>query len=864
MPINYDKPGMKRPHTQSEYTKEEMLEYAKCMNSVTYFAENHVKIITPGMGKHQYSPYPFQTDFLKHISENTYTINLLSRQVGKALSLDTPILTTKGFSTMREIQVGDIVYGRDGKETKVTYISEVHTNRKVYEIAFSNQETIKADAEHLWKVSYTDIQSNKNLSDEEKELNLTTEEMLPYFERLQKRSKPTTLYTKITQPLEFESQELEIDPYLLGCWLGDGYSNDSRICCHVDDYMNYRVEFEKKGYEISDYKVDKRRPTTVRFTVYGLVTSIKKENLLNNKHIPEKYIFNSIENRLELIRGLMDTDGFAVKRNGTCQFNQSNEPMIDSFKFLLNTLGIKNRKTMKKTSHKDNFNITFVADDYDVFKLERKLKRQNQKLNHPKNKRLYIRSITEIESEPVKCIQVDNEDHMFLCGETLIPTHNTTVASIYMLWYAMFHDTLKIAILGNKQKTSKKILDDLKKMFLDLPDFLKPGQEKWDSLTVCFDNGSEIFAAATSADAIRGESLDLLVLDEFAFVANNIAEDFWTSNLPTLSTGGKLLIVSTPNGNTGKFYELYKTASENKSPDFDFKTFFANWRCVPNRDEKWGMRNKAALGPVKFSQEHECSFLGSSNTFIEGEVLETLKFIPPHYTNEDELQIWKDYNKKNIYVAGIDIARGVRRDFFIINIYDVTTFDKDGKYEQVAMYRNNEIDFFKFQDIAYKVLTTYGKPLAIWEENDVGLIFGQDLYYERGYEDVYMDLNTERVGVPAGKKNKAESVRLWKTDLKEGHMINHSEEMVTECYSFEELTPGTYGAKKSSSCNDDVIASSYWISYLLRSQSWKDYLSWIDRDANVSAFVGDTDMNNLDMEQHADILDMWNASMKFF
>jgi hypothetical protein len=181
----------------------------------------------------------------------------------------------------------------------------------------------------------------------------------------------------------------------------------------------------------------------------------------------------------------------------------------------------------------------------------------------------------------------------------------TTCSAIYLLWFACFQKDKTVAILANKASTAVAILDEIKFAYERLPEYLKPGVIEYNKGTVEFDNGCKILARATSKDALRGESAALIFLDEFAFVPNNLADEFWASNLPVISTGGKCIVVSTPNGTGNLFYNLWKDAS-NDSADFPFVPYKVDWRQVPGRDESWEKEMRQMLGNIRFNQEFNC------------------------------------------------------------------------------------------------------------------------------------------------------------------------------------------------------------------------------------------------------------------
>jgi hypothetical protein len=205
----------------------------------------------------------------------------------------------------------------------------------------------------------------------------------------------------------------------------------------------------------------------------------------------------------------MDSDG-TCEKNGVSRFYQSNEKFIDQVRLLLSTLGIKSTKGKTQTTHKDAFTLCFSEKNIDVFHLSRKLERQKKLLDHPKNKRIYIRDIKQVESLPVRCLQVDNRDHMFLCGKTLIPTHNTTTAVGYLLWYAMFIPSSTILIAAHKYSGAQEIMQRLRYAYELCPDHIRCGVTSYNKQSIEFDNGSRIVAQTTTETTGRGMSVSLL------------------------------------------------------------------------------------------------------------------------------------------------------------------------------------------------------------------------------------------------------------------------------------------------------------------------------------------------------------------
>lgn len=540
--------NLRRAGEKLDYTQDTINELIKCSRDIIYFAEKYFYIIHPDRGKEKITLYDWQKKVLKAYVENPggkkHCVVKIARQSGKALSLDTPILTPSGFVKLGELNVGDKIYGRDGNETKITFITETMNNHDVYEVEFDNGEVIKADAEHLWTISNAEINRRKFKS---KEVTLTTLEMKEMFDRFQKSKKPRSVYINSTKPLNFKESNVPIDPYLLGLWIGDGNRSQGRITCHIDDYNFYSKELKRRGIDISEFRPDKRRKSTGYFSIKGLERLLKDNNLFKNKHIPDNYIFNSFDIRLDFLKGLMDSDGYICKR-GSCCFYQSDIEIVKKFRLLISTLGIKSTLNEKETEYKKCYYTRFISENFKVFNLKRKLERQSLIKFHSKNRRIYISDIRKVESEPVRCLQVDNKEHLFLCGETLIPTHNTTISTIFLLWYALFNKDKTVAIVAHKQDAAIDILKRIKMAIGMLPLWLQQGltDDGWNKKSVVFENGSRIIASATSAEALTSLMVNLLFLDEFAKVPAHVAEEFITSTYPVISSGKtcKIIMIS--------------------------------------------------------------------------------------------------------------------------------------------------------------------------------------------------------------------------------------------------------------------------------------------------------------------------------
>ena len=593
---------VKRAHSTQKFTEKDLEDLAKCSDPITgphYFLDNFFYIQHPVKGKLKYEAFDYQRRLIDSYHNHRFNINLLPRQTGKALSLDTPIPTPSGWTTMKEICVGDQILSSDGYPTTVTFATEVMHDRECYKVEFDNGESIIADADHLWEINsgYWNIQQKI----------LTTKEILEYKEK-----NDTVVYIPITSAIKGTSQKLPISPYTLGVWLGDGASDGGCYTQSNIDNIEMVNLIMSDGYILSTPRVNS--PNSEVRTIYGLRPTLKENSLLKNKHIPDIYLRASIDQRLDLLRGLMDTDGSVDSRSGRCEFYQKRYSLIKQVRELLSSLGIKSRCNFKTLNGEKYYTLGFATNEYRVFNLKRKANLQEKCKGHPKNKRLYITQIEKIKSVPVRCIQVDNPRHLFLCGETMIPTHNTTTAAGYLLWYAMFVPDSTILIAAHKYTGAQEIMSRIRYAYELCPDIIRAGATSYNKQSIEFENGSRIVAQTTTETTGRGMALSLLYADEFAFVAPNIASEFWTSISPTLATGGKAIITSTPNSDEDQFAQIWKEANYkfdeygNEQPvgRNGFFPFRAYWNEHPERDEAWAHTERSRIGEERFRREHDC------------------------------------------------------------------------------------------------------------------------------------------------------------------------------------------------------------------------------------------------------------------
>ena len=790
-------PNLKKANTSIEFTQEQILEFMRCKDYPVYFAKNYVKIVTLDHGLMPFDLYPFQEKLVKRFHENRFNICKMPMQTGKALALDTPIPTPTGWTTMEDVKIGDNILSPSGNNVSVTMKTETMYNHNCYKLYFDNGEEIIADADHLWEVDSSYWRTGKKV--------IKSQEIYDrYKSKAQnKRGKGVQgpLYIEKSKPINFIKNLLDIDPYLLGVWLGDGYSSDGRIIAHKDDYTFYKKRI--------DVEYEREDGNCIRFKVKDFISKLKSYNLLKNKHIPQNYLRSSYEDRLELLRGLMDTDGSVTKNTRSFEFYQKNYDLILQVVELLSTLGIKSNIRHRKIKGNYYHTISFTTEEQ-VFNLQRKLNNvDSQRSTRIQESRHYIHKIEKVDSVPVACIRVDSEDHLFLCGKTFIPTHNSTTVVSYLLHYAVFNDNVNIGILANKAATARELLDRLQTAYENLPKWMQQGIISWNKGSLELENGSKILAASTSASAVRGMSFNILFLDEFAFVPNHIAESFFASVYPTITSGKntKVIIVSTPHG-MNHFYRMWHDAETGKN---GYVFTDVHWSEVPGRDEEWKKQTIANTSEQQFKVEFLCEFLGSVDTLIAPSKLRNFVYDHPKTRNAG-LDVYVDPGENCDYVVTVDVARGVGSDYSAFVVVDVTQFP----HRVVAKYRDNEIKPMMFPSVIYEVAKSYNNAFILCEVNDVGDQVASILQYDLEYQNILMCSMRGRAGQIVGQgfsgKKTQLGVKMSKTVKKVGclnlkTMIEEDKLIFNDYEIMSELT--TFIQKHNSfeaeeGCNDDL------------------------------------------------------------
>jgi hypothetical protein len=516
----------------------------------------------------------YQADMLNCSSQ--FKVVRAGRRVGKALAIDTPIPTPNGWTTMGELRRGDIVFGSDGKPTTVTMVTEVMENRTCYDVIFSDGEVITADADHKWVVWSKSARraSYRTKNPTAGPETLTTSQIL------------NTLYVKagdkvevnysipVAEAVEYPRKDLPIDPYVLGAWLGDGKADGGQFTTADPDIL---IEFASAGYHVTAHR------TRYSYNITGLSKQLKILGIRNTtktrgglaredftKRIPTEYLQSSADQRMALLQGLMDTDGYADKDGGV-EFCTSEKELANDVLELIFSLGF--RATCKESDSRlygriagKRYRIVF-SPWKPVFRLKRKLSRQRirEKPSARQGWR-YIVAIQPRQSVPVRCIEVDSSDHCYLAGRAFIPTHNSETMSIKILHSAFTKNgkdvgRYVILVVCPYEAQVKAIFDNILALKNRSPELIESfdgsSMSPWE---IRWKNGSVIkgFSAAKKTSArsnkIRGQGANEVYFDEIDYMADEDIETVMAVLLDQPDT--TVWMSSTPTGIRSKFWQM--------------------------------------------------------------------------------------------------------------------------------------------------------------------------------------------------------------------------------------------------------------------------------------------------------------------
>ncbi len=478
-------------------------------------------------------------------------------------------------------------------------------------------------------------------------------------------------------------------------------------------------------------------------------------------------------------------------------------------------------------------------------KLNINMSDKNQYLGNPNLKK--TNTVVEFTEENVreyhKCVQdplyfIENYVQIVSLDEGLVPFHlydfqkgmvntmhdnrfsifklprqsgkSTTIIS-YLLHFALFNQNVNIAVLANKSSTARDILGRLQLAYENLPKWMQQGIIAWNKGNIELENGSKIIAAATSSSAIRGGSYNVIFLDEFAFVPSNVAEQFFASVYPTITSGQstKVIIVSTPHG-MNMFYRLWVDAQEKRNLYIPVEV---HWSEVPGRDAAWKEETIKNTSESQFNAEFECEFLGSIDTLISPIKLKTLTYKTP-IQSHSKLDVYERPIEERTYMITADVSRGTANDYSAFIVFDVTEIP----YKIVAKFRDNEIKPLLFPTKIYEVARAYNQAFVMIEVNDIGEQVANTLQFDLEYDNLVMASMRGRAGQILGagfSGGRAQlGVRTTKAVKKVGcsnlkQLIEDSKLIIEDYDCVNELS--TFIVKGASytaddGCNDDLVA----------------------------------------------------------
>ena len=441
----------------------------------------------------------------------------------------------------------------------------------------------------------------------------------------------------------------------------------------------------------------------------------------------------------------------------------------------------------------------------------------------------------------------------------------STVVVSYLLHYAIFNDNTNIAILANKASTARDLLTRLQTGYENLPKWLQQGVLSWNKGSLELENKSRITAASTSASSIRGGTYNIIFLDEFAFVPNTVAENFFSSVYPVITSGqsSKVIVVSTPYG-MNHFYRLWDDAQKKKN---EYIPIEVHWTDIPGRDEEFKRSTIANTSESQWRQEFECLFLGSSDTLISGPILNRLVFDNPKNSSAG-LDVYEDPQEDHTYVVTVDVARGVEKDYSAFVVIDVSQFP----HKVVGKYRNNQIRPILFPQIIKEVALSYNKAYVLCEVNDVGDQVAAGLHYDLEYSNLHMSSMRGRAGQILGQgfsgKKVQLGVKMSKTTKKVGclnlkTLIEDNKLTFTDFEIINELT--TFVQKGNSfeaedGRNDDLVMCLVMYSWLILQDYFKELT---DQDIRKRIYEEQKNQVEQDMSPFGFIVDGVNNEDTF-
>jgi hypothetical protein len=496
-----------------------------------------------------------------------------------------------------------------------------------------------------------------------------------------------------------------------------------------------------------------------------------------------------------------------------------------------------------KQNYMNNPNLPTVDSQFNYTpKMVSELKKCNKNILHFAENYFYIISLDEgrqkinlhlCQKRALRKMR-DNRFFILLASRQI---GKTTMMTIYALWIACFNDDQRILIVANKEGTALEIMSRIRMAYEELPNWLKPGVKEYGKTSIVLANGTRIGISTTTGTAARGQSVNVLILDELAFIETHLVDDFWKSVYPIVSSSkkSKIFIASTANGTDNLFYKLYAGAENNENGWAHDKIL---WNEVPGRNQKWKQETISSIGSSEaFEQEFNCQFMSSGESSLDDELFEKLNSNttePKFIFDEGKYLLWEEPKEDAIYIASVDTSEGLGKDASVIQILDYTDLTN---IKQVGVYHNNNISPYNFTEKVYEILQHWGSPLVCVERNNSGGQVVDILKNSYDYENIVSwggataGRSKNQLGVISHTNTKYKAVtnmRYWINEL-ESVQINDIR-TVKELKTYIKAPNGTWNARKG--YHDDLVTSLMWNLVILIEDIVDKYFEVIKRDKN--------------------------------
>lgn len=507
-------------------------------------------------------------------------------------------------------------------------------------------------------------------------------------------------------------------------------------------------------------------------------------------------------------------------------------------------------KKVKRETYLNNPNLPTVDAQFEYTPvMVKELKKCRTNILHFAENYFYIvhpdegRQTIQLHSYQKKTLRMirDNRFNILLFSRQ---TGKSTIATVFLLWHAIFNDDQHILLVANKEDTAKEIFSRVRLAFEQLPNWLKPGVKEYGKEGMELANGSKIKITTTTSSAGRGSTCNVLFIDEADYIEHNLLNPFWASVYPIISASSKskIIMASTPRDTSGLFYRLYQK-SISGDPENVWASMKVPWYEVPGRNEKWARQTRAALDdPEKFETEFGCVFRESGDAAIDTEYFETLMsqcIEPLHILEDGHYKIWQVPQEDRVYSAGVDVAEGVGRDASCVQIFDITD---PTAIKQVAQYHNNTIAPAQFVTKLHEILQNWGNPLALIERNSCGSQIVDNLRKYHNYENIVSygkseaNRKNDQLGIicHTNTKNRGlQNFRYWLNVVKSLQIYDI--ETVREIKTFVRQSNGTWGAQSGK--HDDRVMSMVWSLMLLSDDLVGRYFDVLEVDENRKPLI---------------------------